>query len=173
MAVTDQQVLAELQEHLVEPVDNGATWPSGLWSVAEVTGYLNQRQYDFMKRTLLLITGPTALSTLAFVTRHAQPTDWIATQRVAWKDPSGTFTEVPRADGWEADHAILDWPNNASTQPPKGYTDGEVQTLTLETFPACSVAGQLQELYVALSATLSNSGVAFTVPDEFVPAIKW
>jgi hypothetical protein len=39
--------------------------------------------------------------------------------------------------------------------------------------PATNSSGILWVLYVALSQTLDGTCVLFTVPDEFVPAIKW
>lgn len=171
MALTDQSVLGEIQVHLLEPNDSGATWPSGLWATDEVLALVNQRQYDFLKRTALILTRAT-IPTIPQEHRQALPSDWIMTQRVVWLDGSGNFTEIPRSDGWEADHAIPTWPNTTATQPAL-YTDGESQTLTLEIMPAASQPGSLQILYVALSTQLTGAGVTFTVPDEFVPAIKW
>jgi hypothetical protein len=172
MSVTDQNVLGEIQGLLVETNDGGLTWGSGMWTPTEVINYLNQRQFQFLKETALLMSRAT-LATNPNVTRQPLPTDWITTQRVVWQDANGVFTEVPRGDGWEADHGLLDWPYNLQSGPPKLYTDGEVPNLELEIFPAVLGSGVLQILYVNLSATLSNSGVAFTVPDEWTPCIKW
>lgn len=173
MAITDQTVLNEIQGHLVEPQDNGATWASGHWTVSEVIGHLNNIQYDFLKRTQILLKRG-SLATLPEVFRHDLPVDLISIHRVVWKsaDTPAVYTEVPRSDGWEADHTTLDWPYEFA-QVPKGYTDGELPSLQIETFPAVNVAGQLQVLYSYLSTLLTGLGVNFTVPDEFVPCIKW
>jgi hypothetical protein len=173
LAVTDQNVLNECQYALIETPNNGASWGSGLWTTSEVINYLNQRQFDFLKRTALLMARAT-LNTIPQEVRQALPSDWITTQRVAWLD-AGTnlITEVPRGDGWEADHGIPTWPYDNAPGPPLLYTDGEVPNLQLEIMPPTQASGVLQILYVNLSATLSNSGVAFTVPDEWTPCIKW
>ena len=44
-------------------------------------------------------------------------------------------------------------------------------TLTLGTAPTTATAGVIEILYVGLTTLLSNSGISFEVPDEFVPAI--
>lgn len=167
-------ILGEIQDSMIEPNDGGLTWQSELWTTQEVLNYLNNRQYDFLKRThLVLKRAP--INVNPGVIRHPLPTDWVATQRVVWlsSDPIPTYTEVPRSDGWEADHAILDWPFNAGDPPPQSYTDGELPTLQLEIFPAPNNAGQLQILYTFLSVFMDGTGNAFAVPDEFVAAIKY
>lgn len=165
-------MLSEVQQHLVEPtVDGGATFGSGLWTVTEVIGYFNQRQYRFLKDTQILLTRA-ALPTTPNVNRQPYPSDWIVTSHASWQATDGSFVEIPRGDTWEADHAILDWPQNGA-QRPALRTDAEVPTLQIQLIPAPNVSGTVWILYVALSTLLSNTGQLFTVPDEFVPAIKW
>lgn len=173
MSITDQQVLNEIQGHLLETQNSGASWSSGHWTASEVITYLNQKQYDFLKRTSLLLSRNT-LATTPQEIRQPLPADCILIHRVVWKSALGVYSEVPRGDGFEADHAQGDWPYNTATDNiPHLYTDGEIPTLQIQVMPPVNDAGVLQILYVALSTTLSNSGVAFSVPDEFVPTIKW
>jgi len=174
LAVTDSAVLSEVQSHLVETIDGGVTWSSGFWTTQEVIDYSNQRQRQFLRDSLILIDR-TSLVTIPNVLRHPLPQDWVATQRVVFKDSAtpANYTHVPRSDNYESDLAIPTWPYNQA-QLPSAYSDGDQATLTLETFPAVNVPGQLQILFVKLSTTLSNAGaVDYTVPDEFVPSIKW
>lgn len=160
-----------MQEHLLETNDLGASWPSGLWTVQEAIDAINDAQYRFLLDTLLLIT-PTTLVTVPNILRHALPTDWIATYDAQWHAADGTYHELAKSDGFEADNSsINDWPIELGS--PILYTEGEVPTLTIQVMPASLDAGVIELLYVALSTTLSNSGVNFTVPDEFVPALKW
>lgn len=171
MAVLDTEVLNEQQYHLLETADNGATVSSGLWTVAEMIDALNETQYRFLKDTLLLVT-PAVLVTIPNQLRHALPADWIATYDATYHTAADTWHSLAKADGFEADNSsINDWPVELGT--PILYTEGEVPTLTMQIMPASLDAGVINILYVALSTTLSNSGVALTVPDEFAPAIKW
>lgn len=171
MTTLDTQVLSQLQNHLVETANGGASWASALWTVQEVIDYLNERQRAFLKETQILLTRAT-IPAIPMIQRHALPVDWVATARVVWRDANALFTEIPRSDGFEADHATADWPYNSAPKPSL-YMDTETPTLLMQTAPAASDAGQLQILYVALTTLLSNSGVAFAVPDEFVPALKY
>ena len=60
MALTDQQVLSEIQAHLIEPEDNGVTWPSGLWTSTEVLDLLIARQRPLLLHPAVLpAPGPT------------------------------------------------------------------------------------------------------------------
>lgn len=174
MSIASTDVLSTIQRSLQETVNGGLSWSSGQWTVDEVVGYLNQRQYQFLKESGILLKR-TAVNTLPSVQRHSLPTDWIATHRVAWKSIDAEFTEIPRSDGWEADHIILDWPYNQVTNHPTVYTDGEVPTLEFETMPSVNVSGELQVLHSYLSTLIPSPPAAanLTVLDEFEPAIRW
>jgi len=172
MAIADTVVLSDIQRSLLETVNSGASYSSQQWTAAEVIGYLNNRQDQFLKDSGILLKRAT-VNTLPSVLRHALPSDWIMTQRIAWESLDSVFTEVPRGDGWEADHVLLDWPYNQDLTKPAIYTDGEVPTLEFETFPGIGVSGILHVLYAYVGTTLTGGGVNMSVPDEFVPAIKW
>lgn len=174
MSVTDQQILNEMQYHLVEPADNGLTWPSGQWTATEVIQLLNQRQNQFLKETMILLKRTALAQVLPEVVRHALPADWIVTQRIVWKATNGTYTEVPRSDTMEATNSIINWTFNFGDEDkPQLYNDAEAQTLTILTMPAVDVSGELQILYAYLGTALTGLGVNLTVPDEFAPTIKW
>lgn len=174
MSISDQTVLNDIQLTLLETANSGASWSSNKWTASEVVGYANKRQYDFLRRTGILLKRSN-LNTFAYVNRLELATDHIETHRVVWRDINvspNVYTEIPRSDGYEADHAVLDWPANAATLP-AAYTDGEVPSLQLQLMPAPSVGGQVQVLHSYLSTLLTAAGVNFIVPDEFVPALKW
>lgn len=172
--VLDTDILREIQFHLVEDVDGGITWSSGLWTVNEVISYLNQRQYTMLKETGILMKRSDLLPINPGDIRRSVPPDLIATQRVVWKsnDATPVYTEIPRSDLFEADHGFPSWQGTPGIRP-KGYTDGDQATLLIGIYPVTSLAGNLQLLYVFLSAVLSNSGISVTVPDEFVPGLKY
>jgi hypothetical protein len=171
MSVLDTQILSEIQSHLVEPENAGASYASGFWTAAEVLDYLNGRQYQFLRETLVLL-GPATLATTPNVLRHPLPQGWIATYDVQWHDADGGWKELPPADSYSADHAIPTW-DFEQAPAPQVHSDGDQQTLTIQVAPAPSDAGLLEILYAQLSTLLTGAGVALEVPDEFAPAIKW
>jgi hypothetical protein len=89
-----------------------------------------------------------------------------------WRSSEREYNELPRSDGWELDHGYEAWQRDVVDQP-IAYMDAETPQLEIQTAPATSHAGVLEVLYVALGDVLSNTGIAFTVPQEFVPSIKW
>ena len=82
MAVTDTTIVTEMQDSLGEP-EIAATWTSGHWTAAEVIAYLNQRQYQFLRETGVILTRGT-IAANPNTLRHTLPADWVATRRVAW-----------------------------------------------------------------------------------------
>jgi hypothetical protein len=172
MTVLDTDILGEIQSVMIEPEDAGVSWASGFWTAAEVIDYMNDRQRDFLKETFCLITADTALFTVPGVLRHPLPQDWICTYMALWHASDGTYKELPRSDSFEADLGQPAWIYETKPKPDL-CSDGDQATLTMQVMPAASDAGLVEILYVKVSAALSNSGVAFEVPDEFVPAIKW
>jgi len=171
MAVLDTEVLDELQQHLLEGVDSGVTVQSGLWTPAELLDALNDRQVRFLEDTLLLVS-PATLLTTPNVLRHDYPSDWICSYDVAYRNADNEWNELAKADGYEADNSsAFEWPIELG--PPLLYTDGELPTLQIQIMPASLDAGVIYILYTANPTELTGAGTAFTVPDEFVPAVKW
>lgn len=173
MSTFDTSLFNEIQYHLLEPtIDGGVTWASGLWTAAEVLDYANQRQYRFMKDTLLMMAYA-RIATTAGSTAVILPDDWIESYRADWKhSTTGVITELPRSSTWEIDHTARDWALSNAPRPLL-FTDAESPTLQARAVPAASVNGEILLLYVSLTAVLTGAGEIFTVPDEFVPAIKY
>lgn len=171
MSVTDQDVLNEIQGHLLEPQNSGASWLSGWWSTAEVISYLNQRQWKFLKDTCILLKRADLVTT-PNVTRQPLPTDCILVDRIYWRDALGRYREIPKGDSWDADQHLSTWEIEFGNRPLE-FSSAEVPQLQIQIAPASSEVGVLEALYVYLSTALSNSGISLTVPDELSPAIKW
>lgn len=174
MAITDQAVLSEIQRVTIEGAgDGGATWPSGMWTLAEVLGYLNQRQNRFLAAVGLYWKVAETAITLAQADQ-ANPTDWIATVFVAYKSGAGLYRELPKLDAYELDLVLPTWPG-ASSATPRGYYEADGNTTTTSVAPIPTDAGSaLERYYVALGTTLTQTpAVNFVVSDEFVPTIKY
>lgn len=173
MAVIDQDILNELQRVTLEGLgDNGVTWPSLMWTQAEVLGYLNQRQNRWLAATCLCWT---VLETVIVANQADQPmpADWVATVFNAWKTSAGDYDELPKFDALSFDYALSTWPTLTATTP-KGYLEADGDTLTTQVVPIpTDVGAAIERYYVALGTTLDASGVAFSVPDEFTPCIKY
>lgn len=174
MAITDQTILSEIQRVTLENVgDGGVLWPSGMWTATEVLGYCNRRQHRWMAETCLLWKVAEVATTLG-QNAQAQPTDWIATMLLVYKNAAGVYIELPQSDVFAFDATLPTWPGATTGAMPTGYYEVEGDTLTAYLVPAPTEVGSaLERYYVALGATLTGAGVAFAVPDEAVATIKY
>ena len=170
--IADNAILEEIQYHLLEPPNLGAEWTTGLWTVAEVVGYANQRQQQFLKEAPVLFGR--ALITKSGTISQTLPSDWAVTTRLVWVDNDGTWTELPRVDHRELDLALSTWPTGTATKP-QVYTDADTPTLTSHVAPIPTNTGHFQITYVPIAPTMDGSGggSVFLVPEEFIPAVKY
>lgn len=165
MALTDQQILDELQSAVLNPRDLGVTWVNGLWDTTEVLNRMNERQNRFLKHTQLLI-GTANLLVGAGIHRVALPQDWLLTAGVVWRGADGTVKDLPRGDSFEADHGLVTWPTTTADAPDL-YFDYDQPVLEIQLAPAPTLAGSLDLLYVAAGAPLDGTGELIGLPDEF------
>lgn len=167
MSVRDTEPLAEIQSALIED----ATFSSGLWTSAEVLGYLNQRQYLFLKLTHLGVAWA-ELSVIPGQPDLDLPEDWIDTVLARWHDDlTDTYTVLPASDSFELDHAD---PQTALTSNrPQAYRDADIDVRRITLGPPPIASGWVELLYVSLSEALDGTGILFTVPDEWVPYVKY
>lgn len=173
MAVLDTTLLSEIQRVTLEGVgDGGATWPSGMWTQAEVLGYLTQRQNRFLAAVgLFWKRAETAI--VVNQTEQVPPEDWIATVFIAYKTAAGLYKELPKLDEYELDLAVPTWPG-ATAAAPLGYTETDGDTLTTNVVPIPTEVGSaLERYYVAWGTALTAAGVPFSVSDEFVATLKY
>lgn len=172
MAITDIDQLDEVSWRLVE---NDPTFPSGLWTVAEIAAAFNDRQNRFNRDTKLLLAHQPIAATSG-TAQYTLPDDWIATQRVTWTDtPTGRTTPMDRSDRYAAQHGIAPSGVGAPSRPTT-YDDHSGGTLTVEVFPTPATDGTLGLLYAStLSELHFDSGTPdlFDTPDEFVPYITY
>jgi hypothetical protein len=169
MSVTDLDQLVEIQLVLQED----ATFSNGLWTLDEVIGYFNQRQYRFLAETKMLASLAT-LPWIPEVEQQALPADWIATIAATWHDyASNEVIPLPRADSFETDRLL--GPTRAITSAlPQAFREADTtETLTVAVSPPPASPGALGLLYVSLSEILDGTGQLFDVPDDFVPYLKY
>lgn len=170
--MTDQELLGEIQDTLLEPNDGGLTFPSGLWTRQEVVDAVSDAQNQLLKATQLQI-GFAAIDVLAGQARVALPEDWLITWNVVWiGDDDGPVREVVRASQFEFAHAH---PLGLVTEgTPEVYFDNDQPLLQLQIAPAPNTGGTLIVWYVpegpALGGVLAEP---LAVPDEWASTVKY
>ena len=175
MAITDQTILSEIQRVTVENTgDLGATWPSGMWTQAEVLDALNGRQERLIAETRLFwAVREDAITINQRDQAIPAAARWAATVLVAFKTAAGLYRELLKLSALEIDYATPAWPSQTGASP-RGYYELEGNTLTTYVIPTPTEAGSILERYfVQLGTTLDATGIAFAVSDEFVPTVKY
>jgi hypothetical protein len=173
--ITDADQLTEVAWRVLE-TDN--TLNSGIFTVAEVANYFNQRQNRFNRDALLVLAHQPLVGVAAQAT-YDLPQDWIATLRVTWKpvlfvgDNSGAISPVTKSSRYAAEHGLQD-----SNLPalPIGFDDtSSPGTLQIEMIPPPQTNGVIEILYACVLEALGFGVVPdiFDTPDEFVPFITY
>jgi hypothetical protein len=171
--VTDQEMMSIIQLAMLEPDDSGATWPSGMWTKAEVVEYLNEAQWDFLGKTGITAAVSYQVA-LAAQARFNLPSNVIDLRRVAWREGAyGTdFEELTRVNTWELDYGTDKW--GQQTNPvPTAYLLDQVPSLTLQVQPVAGDLGALELTYTSLATSFDGTGVATSVPDDWTPYLVW
>lgn len=169
MAVTDRQLLEQLQRLLIEAPDLGASWPSGLWTVAEVIGYANNRQDRFLKETLL-ITSWLSMPISPQQSQQDLPDGWLAT-RNAFLTEAGQTLPLSPLGRREADNMLPGWETNYDR--PIGYLTEEWATRQIALVPAPLTGGVLHLFAALVGMVLDGSGMPLSVPDECEPYLMY
>lgn len=177
MSVTDLDLLTEIG--LVLQEDD--TFSNGLWSLDEVLAYANQRQYRFLVETQILAS----FATLGWIPGQPQmplPPDWITTIAAAWHDfASGRWTPLPASDLFEAAH-VTSPAQQVTLGLPAAYRDTDTtETLTIAVDPVPAAGGEVSLIYTGLAEPLNQTltsiltgvGIAFNIPDDWVPYLKY
>lgn len=173
--ITDTAILSEIQRVTLEgPGDGGVSWPSTMWTLAEVLSYLNQRQNRFLAETTIAWTA-ILQTVIPGQSGQPRPPDWIAAIQLAYQGNGTGFVLVDRTSVRELDLAHPSWPGSTTMDVPTGVYEVEGDTLMDYLVPIpLDPASQLERYYVAMgTALLQTPAVAFSVPDEFVATIKY
>lgn len=169
MAVLDTDLLSEVQLVLQED----ATFSNGLWTLPEVLGYFNQRQYRFLVETKAIAAvydqpwGPGT-------PQLPLPDDFIAMISAGWVDLAATlWYPLPPSDRFETDHAFGPEATTTLGSPQAYRLLDNTSTLTVGIDPVPIAPGTLTMTYVALSEVLDGLGTAFTIPDDWTTYLKY
>lgn len=167
--MTDQELLEEVQRVVIEVPDLGASWPSGLWTAAEVLGYANQRQDRFLKETLL-VTSWLEAALLPTQSQQPLPDGWLATRNAFITNNGRTYPLSPLSRR-EADSMVPGWETDLDI--PLGYLLEEWATKTIALVPAPSTGGVLHLFAALVGNTLDASGIQLTIPEEGAPYLYY
>lgn len=173
------ELLNEIQYHLMEEPNGGASFNSGLWSVAEVLAYLNNRISRFLMETGCMqfrITQPVTPFPAEF---ENLPEDLIDLRRLAFDDGFGDINGLARGDSLQADlSSATPWEVSGSGTP-SFYTQIPEESLEIRLVPnpGQNAPGDppalLDIIYVKDFPAVTNDCSIMPIPDEWSAFVKW
>lgn len=173
----DQALLTELQFALLEPPDGGQTWPSEIWTRAEVLDAIDSSVQSLLRETHLVVTRVEQAVTAASLGIVTLPADWLATAWLVWRTAGGARTPLGSADTFEADLGEPTWEDTPGVPYAFADLDAAAQpvsgTLRLRLLPRPAADGTLEILYIVRPAVLTGAGAAVPIPDEFLSGVKY
>jgi hypothetical protein len=172
--MTDRELLSEIQYALIEPPDGGDTWPSLIWTRAEVIDALNAG-IRALARDAHLDVARVEIPVAAMSYPIDLPCDWLATAAAVWRSTGNIRTPLGPVDRFEADLAIPGFEGDTGGGTPLGYLDRSQTRLTIMLAPYPSQPGTLELLYIRVPppATGALPGARLPIADEFLAGIKY
>lgn len=172
--VLDQDLLEEIQHHLLEDISR-TSWPgTSQFTLDEVTQGLQSYQ-DFLLAQPLSLAQTLHNVPLAprFSLAGISPTRAILNlRRVAWKATDGTFTHLRKADEDQARYYDPGWSLNPDT--PEAFSLAVTPQLELAFIPSPNTPGQLELVYQLAGPVLNPAaGVVLGLPDALSWGVKW
>lgn len=171
--VKDQDLVAAIQFHLLEPATGNSWTGSDMWTLADVTAALERRRNQFLAETGRVVTRSVQNVGVPPPSGRLPIADTIIDiRRAAWVTPEGVYTNLWRADEWEVD--AFSQTANTTPGPPSVFSTALVPPLGVQLIPSPLDGGQLELLSVQTSATLDpTAGVILGIPDDLCWVIKW
>ncbi len=176
--LTDAILLNEIQFDLIEAPDAGVTFPSGLWTPAEVLAHVNDAQRLYVKATRILV-GRSNFTVAALDQRIDLEAiggleDIVQIIRVSYVTSDGVFHEIPATDLFGADHARGGWAGETADVP-LAHTVTDGLTTELIFIPAPTNAGTVWLHFIPRVPTLDLAlgGQPLAMPSEFTLGVKW
>jgi len=176
--LTDAILLNEIQYDLIEAPDSGATFPSGLWTAAEVLAQLNDAQRMYVKATRIMVGRSNftvaALDQRVDIEAIGGLEDVVQIIRVSYITSDGVFHEIPATDLFGADHGRPEWAGETAAVP-LAHTVTDGLTTELIFIPAPTDSGTVWLHFIPRLPTLDLSfgGQPMAMPSEFTLGVKW
>lgn len=178
-SVTDQNLYNEIQYHLLEVANNGASYGSGLYTTSEVVTTTNNRLQEFLKRTGCIVKRDnTNISSTANTNSVGLPADCIDVVRVGFPDTNGNIQAIPFGSTAETDTYVTNLRGDSSAAVDVPYiinltVTSDVPQISM--WPCPSASRTLDLLYTRRAATLPQTpdGTVVDCPDDFTPFVKY
>ncbi len=173
-SVTDDQLLTEIERHLIEPATNPWTG-TAQFSVTDIAEALQTVRDDFQLSTGVYASHLSLLSVSPSTSRISLSPSVIDLRRVAWKDTASSITTpMVRTDEFAANAYFRSWA--ASTGRPYAYSIAISPPITVALIPPNASSGSLDMVAVPSGPPLPcnpSTPALIGIPDDLAYGITW
>lgn len=174
--VTDQQLLVEIQYHLLEPIDEDGWQGTAQFDAAEIESAIERRRDQMLFEMGLVqsvhTAAPQSLQADGRVQLDNLTPPIIDIRRAAWLNTSSEHTHLERVSETDADAFSTGWEATRGT--PTGYSVGLTPQLRVQLIPRPNTNGLSQFIAVRGGAPLDiSTGIKIGVPDDLCWVVKW
>ena len=172
--VTDRDLVAEIQLHLLEPATPTAWSGTDMFTLADVVGNLQTTRDQFMVDTGVEQLRTVAPLAIPVTGRFDMPQDVIDIRRLEWVSVAGVRSHLWKTDEWASQSYNPGWQSAGPTDPPSTYSTILTHPLGVQLIPYPAVPGQIDSLTVNSGATLNPvTPVLMGIPDDWAWAVKY
>ena len=172
--VTDQQLLAEIQLHLLEPTNSPNWGGSDMFQLSDVIDNLQTSRDQFLVDTGIEQTRAVSPLAVPVTGRFDMPQDVIDVRRLEWVSVGGVHSHLWRTDEWAAQSYNPGWQSTGPTDPPSTFSTILTHPLGVQLIPYPAVPGQIDYLAVTSGAVLNPATpILMGVPDDWAWVVKW
>ena len=168
----DQDLVTEIEYHLLEPPTPAAWTGTDQFTLADVTAALQRRRDQFLMETGMLATRTTQIVIPGVDGRVTISDDVVDVRRAVWQPQNGTWSQLWRHDEWSLTYFDSSW--FVDTGKPYAYSILAPPPLTVQLAPPPNDTGTMDLITVKTGASLNPAaGVLMGLPDDWCWAIKW
>ncbi len=173
--LTDRQMIAEIQYHLLEPADPTTWTGTTMYTLDDLTNSLQRRRNQFLSETGTVLTHTSQVVVPTPIGREPLADTFIDVRRVAWKAALPKTDVIPlwRNDEWAYNAYQPGWSVNPDT--PVSYSQIGTPPLQLQLSPVPIDAGEIDILSVQTGADFNPSlnATLLGIPDNLAWVLKW
>jgi hypothetical protein len=170
--VTDRNVVAELEAHLLEPVTPTGWTGSTQFTLPDLVAALQRRRDQFLLETGTILTHGTLPISAPPAGRVTIPDSYIDVRRLAWRSVEGVYKHLWREDEHGLSAFLPTWSIEPAT--PRAFSVSAARPFELQLAPPPLDEGALDVVSVQTGAALDPvAGVLLGVPDDYAWVVKW
>lgn len=171
--VTTQDLIAEMQFHLMEPLSPDVWIGTDMFTMDQLVNALQKRRDQFLVETGVEQEFDNGAFTVLGGGRFEFPEGVMDIQRLEWAELAGPKTHLWRSDEWSRDSLDVEWALN-SDPTPQQFSIILENPLRIQLMPAPALPGSLERIVTKSGVTLDAvTNPLVGVPDDWAWAVKW